>query len=646
MQHLSRHVLRVTAIGACLIGTSAFANEVSTSFEFTDVDGEFTLGSSPTTATFLNGLAQSVGIPGLYTTGFNAWMIEPDETGTITFETPGESIDLFFKDQLSSNNSVLTVFDINGNIIDTFNGSTSFQNVNVTIGPKSPEIGSIEFTNNGASGWSVIDDFTYCASKSGPGPIEDPILEPIPTGDVHVKLTTIAEGMTAPNWGIFAPDDPNNRLFVTDQDGILWVINLDTNEKSVFLDVSDRLVELGVAGPGTFDERGLLGLAFHPDYQNNGLLYTYESHPFEGIEPDFSTMPADVDPDHQTVIAEWQVPEPADPASTPDPDSAREILRIDQPQFNHDAGAMNFGPDGLLYIALGDGGAGDDQGVGHAPLPDGNGQTFTNILGSVIRIDPLGSDSANGAYGIPADNPFVGKKGVDEIYAYGLRNPFRFSFDMMTGELWLADAGQNDIEEVDLVNKGDNLGWPIKEGTFLFDPNGDQNGFVFENSPGSPPGMTDPVAQYDHDEGVVVVGGFVNRGVKVQPLQGRYVFAEFAQTFSNDGRLFYLDADNSIFEFQFVDQDEVGLSILGFGQDANGEVYVLANSTGTPFENTGVVLRIEAKTGDFNADGMTGVSDLLALLGAWGPCENCTEDIDMNGTVGVDDLLMLLANWG
>ena len=305
---------------------------------------------------------------------------------------------------------------------------------------------------------------------------------------------------------------------------------------------------------------------------------------------------------------------------------------------------MNFGPDGLLYISLGDGGAGDDQGVGH--VSGGNAQDITNILGSVIRIDPQFSNSDNGEYGIPSDNPFVGKTGVDEIYAYGLRNPFRFSFDIMTGELWLADAGQNDIEEVDLVNKGDNLGWRIKEGTFLFGPNGDMDGFVFENSPGEPRDLVDPVAQYDHDEGVVVVGGFVHRGPRIESLQGRYVFGEFAETFSNDGRLFLLDADNNIKELQLVGRDEVGMSILGFGQDATGEVYVLANSTGTPFEDTGIVMRIETKTGDFDADGATDVKDLLALLAAWGSCSDCPEDIDMNGTVGVPDLLALLANFG
>jgi len=627
------------------IGSAAAASDVNTSFEFNDTDGEFTLGTAPNAATFTNGLAQTVGIPGLYHTGLNAWMIAAGDTGTIAFETPAESIDLWFRDQFSSNNSVLTLLDENDNVIQSFNGTTAFQNVNVTIDPQNDmPIASVEFTNNGTSGWSVLDDFTYCAAQTGPMPIDDPIPAPIEFGDIHVKLEMVASGMTAPNWGISAPGDPNNRLFVTDQDGILWVIDLDTNTRSVFLDVSDRLVTLGIGGPGSFDERGLLGVAFHPDYQSNGLLYTYESHPV-GPAADFSTMPAGESPNHQTVITEWQVPNPADPNSVVDTNSAREILRIDQPQFNHDAGAMNFGHDDLLYIALGDGGAGDDQGVGH--VPGGNGQDPTNILGTVIRIDPLGSNSANGAYGIPADNPFVGARGanVEEIWAYGLRNPFRFSFDQVTGELWLADAGQNDIEEVDLVGKGDNLGWPVKEGTFLFDMNGMDSGFVFQDSPGMPADMTDPVAQYDHDEGVVVVGGFVYRGDRIPPLVGQYVFGEFARTFSNDGRLFYLDDSNTILEFNLVDQAGLGLSLLGFGQDADGEVYIMANGTGTPFEDTGVVLKITTIDGDLDANGVVDVFDLLDLLANWGSDGAGADIAEPNDVVNVFDLLALLANW-
>jgi glucose/arabinose dehydrogenase len=429
-------------------------------------------------------------------------------------------------------------------------------------------------------------------------PLEDPIPEPIVEGQIPIVLETVAEGMTAPNWGTAVPgcDGLKGRLVVTDQDGILWAVNLATGEKRVLLDVSDRLVSLGVAGPGSFDERGFLGVAFHPEFADNGLLYTYTSEPVDG-PADFSTMPEGESPNHQSVVLEWQIPEPCNPDAVVDPGSMRELLRIDEPQFNHDAGALTFGPDGMLYIALGDGGAADDQGVGH--VPGGNGQDPSNILGSIIRIDPQGSNAANGEYGIPADNPFVDEPGfVEEIFAYGFRNPFRFSFDARTGEMLIADVGQNDIEEINVGVAGGNYGWRLKEGSFCFDPNGPDPGFVYECEPGEvPPDLIDPIAEYDHDEGIAIVGGFVYRGGEIPPLRGRYVFGDFFHPASGGGRLFYLQKNNRILEFPLVGQDALGLSVLGFGQDASGELYVLANETGTPFGDTGVVLRIAPARG-------------------------------------------------
>ncbi len=427
------------------------------------------------------------------------------------------------------------------------------------------------------------------------GGIDDPIPAPIRKGIIAIKLKTVAEGLTAPNWGTFAPGD-SDRLFVTDQDGILWAINLTSGEKSILLDVSDRLVPLGIFGPGTFDERGLLGVAFHPDYATNGLLYTYTSEPVNGTA-DFSTMPPGVLADHQSVITEWQVPNPADPLSVVDVNSARELLRIDQPQFNHNGGALNFGPDKMLHISLGDGGGADDVDgqdfldtpmVGHGT---GNGQDPSNVLGTILRIDPTGSNSSNGNYGIPEDNPFINQSGfVDEIFAYGFRNPFRFSFDKATGDLYVGDVGQNNIEEVDVVVSGGNYGWNLKEGTFCFDPNGNDPGFVFDCNI-DPPGLIDPVAQYDHDEGTAVIGGFVYRGSAIPALRGRYVFGDFSKT-GGDGRLFYLPGRDELVEFRLVGQDTLSQWLLGFGQDANGEIYVLGNTTGVPFEDTGVVLKI------------------------------------------------------
>ncbi|MHC4430032.1 MAG: PQQ-dependent sugar dehydrogenase, partial [Planctomycetota bacterium] len=487
--------------------------------------------------------------------------------------------------------------------------------------------------------------------RVAPPPLDDPLPD-IPLSKVHVQLTTVAEGLVAPNWGTSAPGD--DRLFVTDQPGTLWAIRTMTGKKSVFLDVSSRLVSLGIFGEGTFDERGLLGVAFHPDYQSNGLLYTYTSEPVRG-KADFSTIPEGSSANHQSVIIEWQVPSPGDPESVVDPRSARVLMRIDQPQFNHDGGAVNLGPDGMLYIALGDGGDADDEDggdslgvptVGHGC--SGNGANNETALGSVLRIDPLGNDSANGQYGIPPDNPFVGVPGVDEIFAYGFRNPFRFSFDSVSGDLYLADVGQNDIEEVDIVVSGGNYGWNHKEGSFAFLGNGLQPGYVTDRRLAMPAGLVDPIAEYDHDEGTAIIGGFVYRGIKIPALEGRYVFGEFARTFNADGRLFFLDEADVIRELQLLGKAGLGKFLLGMGQDAGGELYALVNETGTPFDGkngpTGQVVRIGVKPGDLNADGVVSTSDLLQLLGDWG-AGGVAADLDMNGVVSTSDLLILLANW-
>jgi glucose/arabinose dehydrogenase/plastocyanin len=476
-------------------------------------------------------------------------------------------------------------------------------------------------------------------------------LPPIQAGDLAIDLQPIATGLVAPNWGTAAPGDAG-RLFVVDQPGILWAIDLATGSKSVFLDVTGRLVPLGIVGPGTYDERGFLGVAFHPDYQSNGLFYTFTSEPASGT-PDFTTMPTGVAPNCQSVVLEWHVSDPADPASLPDP-APRELLRIDKPQFNHNGGALNFGPDELLYISLGDGGGADDRDDGTVlgvPVQghgcSGNGQNIDAILGKIIRIDPLGTDSANGQYGIPPGNPFVGTDGLDEIWAYGFRNPWRVSFDADTGTMYIADVGQNNIEEIDLGVVGANYGWRWKEGSYTFVFNGNQPGYVTDEPLDVPAGLTDPIAEYDHEDGSAAVGGYVFRGTTRPQLVGKYVFGDFAKTFSNDGRLFYLDSGNQIKEFQLEGMAELGLSLLGFGEDGNGELYVLANGTGTPSGTTGVVLRI-ALLGDLNCDGLVNGYDIDAFVSAltdptgyalqYPDCDVRNADVNEDGLVNGYDI--------
>ena len=432
----------------------------------------------------------------------------------------------------------------------------------------------------------------------------DPIPEKIPASDAEFELELVAEGLTTPVLGTHAPGD-NKQLFIVDQIGKITAVKLQPDrhggvpDSFTFLDVGvtglNLLVPLGAFGPGSFDERGLLGLAFHPDYRKNGLLYTYTSEPLNSAAPDFPIPDTGQPPAPNaslSVIREWRVDAPKRPDSVVDPTSSRVLVRIQQPQFNHNGGDLAFGPDGMLYIALGDGGSADDQGAGHPP--GGNGQDLSegNLLGKILRIDPQGSNSANSHYGIPADNPFVGRQGADEIFAYGLRNPFRMSFDARTGELYAADVGQNDIEEVDVVVSGGNYGWPIKEGTFLFDMNGDLSGFTTVNSPGVPAGLIDPIAQYDHDEGVSITGGFVYRGQRVKDLRDTYVFGDFTASFAGpQGRLFHVDRNGELAELVPAG-GPVGMFVTGFGQDRKGELYVMGQQGFAPVGTTGQVFKL------------------------------------------------------
>jgi glucose/arabinose dehydrogenase len=441
-------------------------------------------------------------------------------------------------------------------------------------------------------------------------PYDNTIFAPIQPGGPVVRLTTVATGLTAPNKALPAPGEPG-RLYVVDQPGTIWRLELATGKKSVFGNVSSFLVPLGFLGPGTFDERGLLGLAFHPGYPLVGKVYTYTSEPKTAP----ATLPSTIaTPDHQNVVAEWPVKNAGSAKAKVDTANRRVLIREDHPQFNHDGGDLAFGPDGMLYISDGDGGGADDEGPGH--VAGGNGQSLANALGKIWRIDVNGSNSANGQYGIPADNPFVGTPGaVKEIYAFGFRNPFRFSFDGAT--LLVGDVGQNDIEEVDVVVKGGNYGWAAKEGTLFFYGNGADVGTASTVDNGlTSPAMIDPIAQYDtHHEGHSVIGGYVYRGAGVPDLRGRYVFGDFSRLFRfpsgpNDlGRLFVLAQKNettglrNIQELHYPDGtgfgdgddfESFGIGVLGIGRDARDELYVLGNVSGTPFGTEGKILRIDA----------------------------------------------------
>ena len=465
-----------------------------------------------------------------------------------------------------------------------------------------------------AAGMGCLCPLLYAQAHT---PIIDPLGGPIPSSGITIGLQTVMSGLVQPTAGAVAPGDPDH-LYIADQIGKVWAIDVSHHPNAqaprLILDISSQLVTLGV-GPTKYDERGLLGIAFHPDFRHNHLFYTYASQPASGPAT-FSTMPAGVAPNCQNVLKEWRVFELSDDTFVVDPSSARVLLSVDKPQFNHNGGALMFGPDRLLYLSLGDGGNANDFGTGHAPA--GNAQTLApgNVLGKILRIDPLGHNSFNGQYGIPSDNPFVHDvsfTGQPEIFAYGFRNPWRMSFDSKTGTLIAGDVGQNDVEEVDVIHKGMNYGWPIKEGTFLFDgflPGRGGTGYVFQNSPGSPAGLIDPIAEYDHGDNEVpplhsgvhvrqaVIGGFLYRGERVDDLRDTYVFGDYgSNTPQIEGHLFILQgSSHQVRELSVEGRSPLGLAVLGFAQGHDGELYLLASQTGTVLGTTGVVMRITEPT--------------------------------------------------
>lgn len=419
-----------------------------------------------------------------------------------------------------------------------------------------------------------------------------------------IGIEPVAEGLTSPVALVPVPDG-TGRLFIVEQTGQIRILMPDgTLLANPFLDVSDRLVTLN---PG-FDERGLLGLAFHPGYASNGRFFIYYSAPLREEAPD--------NYNNTSHISEFMVS--AGNPNTADSTSERILLQVDEPQFNHNAGTLAFGPaDGYLYISLGDGGGANDNQLGHvedwyADNGGGNGQDITdNLLGSILRIDVDTGDP----YGIPADNPFTGvagcSDGCDEIFAYGFRNPYRFSFDMGGSHgLFVGDAGQELWEEVSLVKKGGNYGWNVKEGTHCFDAEDPHESpaecpdIVGAGHPREGDPLIDPIIEYaNHHQpgglGAVVVGGHVYRGDMLRQFRGRYIFGDWSREFGvPDGSLFVAKSrKNGLWQMhellvQGNPDGRLGHYILGFGQDLLGEVYVLTTDMTGPTGNTGKIYRL------------------------------------------------------
>jgi glucose/arabinose dehydrogenase len=371
---------------------------------------------------------------------------------------------------------------------------------------------------------------------------------------MKIKLKLISKGFTSPV-GMASPKDGTNRIFVVEQGGKIKIIKNGALLPTPFLNISDRLDGLNIA----YSEKGLLGLAFHPDYKTNGRFFVYYSAPFDNKNFD-----------HKSVLAEFKVSANSDIAQT----TGTTILEIPEPESNHNGGCLQFGKDGYLYIGVGDGGGAGDK---HGSM--GNGQNLTTLLGKILRIDVNGKKP----YEVPADNPFVNNTNAKpEIYAYGLRNPWRFSFDKVTGTLFCADVGQDEWEEVNIIEKGKNYGWRIMEATHCFNPAKNCN----------TSGLTLPIDEYSHETGISICGGYMYRGKMFPSLHGNYFFSDWS------GKMFYLkkQTDASWQRGEVIADDnktnDMGAKINSMGEDENGEVYIITQHLMGPKSPTGAVYRI------------------------------------------------------
>ncbi len=323
-------------------------------------------------------------------------------------------------------------------------------------------------------------------------------------------------------------EGPDRRFYVLEQAGIVKVVPPSGGQPTIALDISGRITAGG--------EAGLLGLAFDPKFAENGYAYLYFT---ENVDE----KPGIV---FQDILARFTS---TDGGATFDPASQKTLVKVDDPFAIHNGGHVAFGPDGMLYVGLGDGGSSGD--------PLGNAQNEDVLLGKLLRIDPHGGEP----YGIPKDNPFATGGGRPELYAYGFRNPWKFSFDKLTGDLWLADVGQSKYEEVNRVVLGGNYGWNVREGKHCFNA-----------STCATAGLLDPVAEYSRSDGISVAGGYVYRGSKIPGLDGKFVYGDFGS-----GNIWSVDAGQTSGTLLTPSS----LKISTFGQDEAGEIYVVDYATGT-----------------------------------------------------------------
>jgi glucose/arabinose dehydrogenase len=402
---------------------------------------------------------------------------------------------------------------------------------------------------------------------------------------VDIRLEPFVEGVNAPLAMVQPPGD--DRFFIIEQWGRVRIADANGQlQPEPFLDIRNKIVTLWP----DFDERGLLGIAFHPDFQENGRFYVaYSTHTnFQGDLAKLFWW------DHTNVVAEYRVSE--DDPDVADLGTERIIHSLDWPQFNHNGHWIGFGPDGMLYISTGDGGYANDWGIGHN-VTEGNGQDRTNQHGNILRVD-VNTDNGE-PYSVPDDNPFTNDPEVEpEIWAYGLRNPWRCSFDMEDGRLFCGDVQQNSYEEVNIIEAGDNLGWRRMEATHCFD----------YAAPDDHPadcdkeGLKEPILEYENCTarpqncmGISVTGGYVYRGSNAD-WQGKYIFGDWSKSFAErDGQIFIATQNGDSWSMEVANvtnMDENLPYVLAFAQDADGEVYALTSVTTGPVGGLDTIYRI------------------------------------------------------
>lgn len=397
--------------------------------------------------------------------------------------------------------------------------------------------------------------------------------------------------------GIHHAGDSSNRLFIIEQQGRIKVFenNSATSSSQTFLDIRSIVDQ-----DGGYTEEGLLGLAFHPNYSENGYFYVHYTDHLNGN----INYP-------RNIVARYSVS--SNNPNQANLNSEQIILIVEQPYHNHNGGQMEFGPDGYLYISFGDGGSAGD--------PQGNGQNLSTFLGSIIRID-IDNPSGGLNYGIPSDNPFIDALNArDEIYAYGLRNVWRFSWDLETGLLWAADVGQNEWEEIDIIYSGLNYGWNEMEANHCYPPGSNCNPNNFEP----------PIYEYElYVDGVCsVTGGYVYRGENLWMLEGKYIYGDWCT-----GDIWALTYDDNSNQVINTDLLQSGINITSFGTDENNELFFCGN---------GSIFKITSDLGDLNQDQQINILDIVLLVNL--VLENSYDevgDINNDGILNVLDVIQLL----